>query len=87
MSHTGTPDARDGRPALTRWLVLAFVSLAMFGNYYVFDALNPVGPLLESQLGFSQAQIGLLDTAYNVAALVILLAGGVIIDRAAPGAR
>ncbi len=82
MSHTGTPDARDGRPALTRWLVLAFVSLAMFGNYYVFDALNPVGPLLESQLGFSQAQIGLLDTAYNVAALVILLAGGVIIDRA-----
>jgi MFS family permease len=68
--------------ASSRWLVLAFVSLAMFGNYYAFDALNPVGPLLESQLGFSQAQIGLLDSAYNVAALLVLIAGGVIIDRA-----
>ena len=43
------------------------------GNYYVFDALNPVGPLLESQLGFTQAQIGQLDTAYNIAALLVLL--------------
>lgn len=65
-----------------RWTVLAFVSLGMFGNYYVFDAMNPVGPLLESQIGFTQAQIGLLDTAYNIAALLILLAGGIIIDRA-----
>jgi MFS family permease len=76
---------RSGLPEPTRfyrWLVLLFVSLAMFGNYYVFDAMNPVGPLLESQLGFTQAQIGLLDTSYNVAALLILLAGGIIIDRA-----
>src|SRR5512136_406362 len=64
-----------------RWLVLVSVSLAMFGNYYVFDALNPVGPLLESQLGFDQAQIGLLDSAYNVAALLVLIAGGVVVDR------
>ncbi len=69
-------------PPSYRWLVLAFVSLAMFGNYYSFDALNPVGPLLESQLGFTQAQIGLLDTSYNIAALLVLLAGGVFIDRA-----
>ena len=72
-------------PRSYRWLVLAFVSLAMFGNYYAFDALNPVGPLLESQLGFTQAQIGLLDSSYNIAALLVLLAGGVFIDRA--GAR
>jgi nitrate/nitrite transporter NarK len=68
-------------PRSYRWLVLAFVSLAMFGNYYSFDALNPVGPLLESQLGFTQAQIGLLDSSYNIAALLVLLAGGVFIDR------
>ena len=69
-------------PRSYRWLVLAFVSLAMFGNYYAFDALNPVGPLLESQLGFTQAEIGLLDSSYNIAALLVLLAGGVFIDRA-----
>ena len=39
---TGVP-----RPRMYRWLVLVFISLAMFGNYYVFDAMNPVGPLLE----------------------------------------
>lgn len=77
-----TPSTRPGPTRAYRWLVLAFVSLAMFGNYYAFDALNPVGPLLESQLGFTQAQIGLLDTSYNIAALLVLIAGGVIIDRA-----
>jgi len=77
-----SPAAPAAPRAFYRWLVLVAVSLGMFGNYYVFDALNPVGPLLESQRGFSQAQIGLLDSGYNVAALLVLLVGGVIIDRA-----
>ena len=78
-------DADPGRlpapPRSYRWLVLLCISAAMFANYYVFDALNPVGPRLEQELGFTQAQIGLLDSAYNVAALIVLLIGGVIIDR------
>lgn len=64
-----------------RWLVLLFVSLAMFGNYYAYDALNPVVDLLREQEGFSYRQIGMLSTAYNVAALLVLLAGGYAIDR------
>ncbi|HEY6104379.1 MAG TPA: MFS transporter [Anaeromyxobacteraceae bacterium] len=64
-----------------RWLVLLACGLAMFGNYYVFDALYPVTPLLEKVLGFTGEEVGLLDTAYNVAALLTLLAGGVLIDR------
>ncbi len=75
-------DTRPAPPATYRWIVLLFVSLSMMANYYVFDAMNPVGPFLEEQLGFTQAQIGLLDSAYNIAALLVLLAGGVIIDRA-----
>ena len=27
---------------LYRWMVLIFLSLAMFGNYYVYDALSPL---------------------------------------------
>jgi len=64
-----------------RWLALLLVSLAMFGNYYVYDALNPVIDLLRAQQGFSYGQIGALSTAYNVAALLVLLAGGYVIDR------
>ncbi|HSN92675.1 MAG TPA: MFS transporter [Anaeromyxobacteraceae bacterium] len=73
------PPPRPG-PAY-RWLVLLACSLAMFGNYYVFDALPPVTPLLEQAFGFTGKQVGSLDTAYNVAALLTLLAGGVLIDR------
>jgi MFS family permease len=80
VSHT--VESRPHAPAWYRWVVLLVVALAMFANYYVFDAMNPVGPLLEAQLGFSQSQIGLLDSAYNVAALLVLLLGGVFIDRA-----
>ena len=68
-------------PSFYRWLVLLSCSAAMFGNYYVFDALYPVTPLLEKAFGFTGAQVGLLDTAYNVAALLTLIAGGVLIDR------
>jgi MFS family permease len=64
-----------------RWLVLLACSLAMFGNYYVFDALYPVTPLLQTTFGFTDAQVGFLDTAYNVAALLTLIGGGVLIDR------
>jgi MFS family permease len=79
MTETAAPGAAPA-PAY-RWLVLLACSVAMFGNYYVFDALYPVADFLQRQLGFTDEQIGLLDSAYNVAALLTLLAGGVLIDR------
>jgi MFS family permease len=66
---------------LYRWMVLVFVSLAMFGNYYIYDSLWPVVDLLRDQRGFSYQQIGWLSTAYNIAALCVLLLGGYLIDR------
>jgi MFS family permease len=68
-------------PPLYRWVVLLFVSLAMFGNYYVYDSLGPVIDLMREQLDFSYRQIGFLSSAYNIAALLVLLIGGIIIDR------
>ena len=66
---------------LHRWLVLLFVSLAMFGNYYVYDSLGPVIDLLQSDLGFSNQQTGFLISIYNLGAIAALLIGGIIIDR------
>lgn len=80
-ASVAAPGTLPEAPRTTRWLVLVAMSLAMFGNYYVFDALYPVTPLLQSQLGFTDQQVGLLDSAYNLAALLTLLAGGVLIDR------
>jgi MFS family permease len=78
---TVVADLRPPPPAGYRWLVLAACSLAMFGCYYTFDALYPVAPLLEKTFGVTGEQLGLLDTSYNVAALLTLIAGGVLIDR------
>ena len=73
--------ARPEPPRSFRWTVLVFVSLAMFGNYYPYDAVAPVADLLSSQLGFSNEQIGTLYSVYSVAAVLVLLAGGFVIDR------
>lgn len=64
-----------------RWFALVFASLAMFGNYYAYDALNPVVDLLREQQELDYGQIGRLSTAYNIAALLVLLGGGYVIDR------
>jgi MFS family permease len=79
MTETAAPRATPG--SAYRWLVLLACSLAMFGNYYVFDAVYAVADFLQKELGFTDQQIGLLDSAYNVAALLTLVAGGVLIDR------
>jgi len=68
-------------PAAWRWAVLVFISLAMFGNYYTYDSIAPVADLLQKHLGFSDTQIGLLNTFYGVMPILVVLVGGIIIDR------
>ncbi len=64
-----------------RWIVLLFVSLTMFGNYYLYDSIAPVADLLKSQLGYTDQMIGRLYSIYSYVAFTTLLVGGVIIDR------
>jgi MFS family permease len=64
-----------------RWLVLFFVSLTMFGNYYVYDCIAPIADLLTKQLGFSDSNIGLLQAIYSIPNVFMVLIGGYIVDR------
>lgn len=66
---------------LYRWIVLVFISLAMFGNYYVYDAISPLADLLKSQLHFSDKNIGMLNAIYSIPNIIMVLIGGLIIDR------
>jgi len=64
-----------------RWLVLIFVSLTMFGNYYVYDCIAPIADLLTKQLGFSDSNIGLLQAIYSIPNVFMVLIGGYVVDR------
>jgi len=64
-----------------RWMVLLVVSIAMFGNYYVYDALSPLADVLKQQLGFSDSNIGLLQAIYSFPNIFTVVIGGFIIDR------
>ena len=54
-------NAKNNNNPNTRWWILVFVSLLMFGNYYVYDAIGPLAEQLERELGFSDTQIGTLN--------------------------
>ncbi len=64
-----------------RWLVLVFVSLTMFGNYYVYDCIAPIADLLVKQLGFSDSNIGLLQAIYSIPNIFMVVIGGYVVDR------
>lgn len=68
-------------PTFIRWSVWVFISLAMFGNYYIYDSISPLADLLKTQLNFSDANIGLLNAIYSFPNIIMVLVGGIIIDR------
>ena len=68
-------------PAVWRWAVLVAISVAMFGNYYVYDSIGPVADSLQRLLGFTDTQIGTLNAIYSFPNIVMVLVGGVIVDR------
>ncbi len=74
-------DTRPAPPRAFRWIVLVVISLAMFGNYYVYDCISPMADVLKTQLGFSDANIGLLQAIYSIPNIVMVLIGGFVIDR------
>jgi MFS family permease len=73
--------ARPEPSRLYRWIVLLFISLAMGGNYYIYDSINPLERIFIDKLGYSATGFGWLNASYSVAAVLTLLIGGIIIDR------
>ena len=64
-----------------RWMVLLFLSVAMYGNYYVYDSISLVADQLKHALHFTDSNIGQLYSAYSLAALLALIFGGILVDK------
>lgn len=65
----------------TRWWILLFASLMLFGNYYVYDSIGPLADHLQRLLGFSDTQIGTLNAIYSVPNVFMVLIGGLLVDK------
>jgi MFS family permease len=61
--------------------VLIAISIAMFGNYYAYDSIGPLADQLQRLLGYSDTQIGTLNAIYSFPNIVMVLIGGIIVDR------
>src|SRR5678815_2894429 len=81
MTMNPAVTVKNPPPAIWRWSVLVAISVAMFGNYYVYDSIAPVADLLQKTLGFTDTQIGTLNAIYSLPNIVVVLIGGVIVDR------
>jgi MFS family permease len=78
---TQTVAIKKEPPALFRWIVLIFISLAMFGNYYIYDCISPLADVLKTQLHFTDRNLGLLQGIYSIPNIFMVLIGGIIIDK------
>lgn len=67
-----------------RWGVLLLVSLVIATNYYAFDALSAIQKTLQTELGISKTDYGLIIAFYSFPNTFLLMAvvGGVYLDRA-----
>lgn len=68
-------------PAALRWTVLAVLGGALFAGGYLYDCIGPLAKVLSGQLGYSNADIGMLQAVASAPSLVMVLMGGIIIDR------
>ncbi len=64
-----------------RWSILLFLSIALFGNYYVYDSISLVADQLKTGLHFTDLDIGQLYSVYSLAAIIVLIFGGILVDK------
>jgi MFS family permease len=75
------PSLKVARGQGIAWLIFVLVTAAAYGNFYVYDSIGPVADLLHRQRDFSDTQIGMLNAIYSLPNVVLVLVGGVLVDR------
>jgi MFS family permease len=78
MANSEVPEKKPWQ----RWLVLFFVSMVMFGSYFIYDALSPINDFIQQSMGLDNATFGLLFSFYALPNLLFLLViAGFLLDR------
>ncbi len=81
MTETLKKSLRDSKTA--RWTALIVVAFAMFCGYYLSDAISPLKPMLERELGWNSSDFGVFRFAYGWLTVFafMLIIGGILLDK------
>lgn len=64
-----------------RWVVLLLMGLVIFGAYYAYDAVSPIADFIIKGMNISRAQYGLLFSFYYLPNFIMVLVGGILLDK------
>ncbi len=64
-----------------RFANLLFISSLSFGSYFAYDIIGAIAPSLIDELKAARATVGTMNTMYSVAAILVVLFGGMLIDK------
>jgi MFS family permease len=64
-----------------RFVNLAFIASLSFGSYFAYDIIGAIAPSLIAELKAPRATVGAMNTMYSFAAILVVLFGGMLIDR------
>ncbi len=64
-----------------RFINLLFISSLSFGSYFAYDIIGAIAPSLIAELKAARATVGTMNTMYSFAAILVVLFGGMLIDR------
>ena len=81
MTDTIKKSLRESKAA--RWTALGVVAFTMFCGYYLQDALSPLKPMLEREMGWDSSDFGVFRFAYGWLTVFafMLIIGGIILDK------
>ncbi|MFQ5664327.1 MAG: MFS transporter [Terriglobia bacterium] len=80
-----SPEPIPGRfhpaSAVYRFIILFFVGLMLVGNYFAYDSIGALAPLIIDDMQIGREQIGMMYSFYSWPNLVMVFIGGFLIDR------
>lgn len=76
-----TPGWFSPASGVYRFLILLSVSLMLVGNYFAYDSIGALAPLIMDGMEIGREEIGMLYSFYSWPNLVMVLIGGFFIDR------
>ena len=67
--------------AFFRYTLLVFTCLLTFGSYFAYDSVGALANSLIKELHLTQSESNSLYSAYSIAAIFIVLFGGILTDK------